>query len=118
MRVTPAQMFASGQALLRPFKSGRGFVWCLPLRQGTATGRRRRTRLIAGGVAEVGTANRKGREAWARGLLEQGMVPMFLLLPQVNLRKRLDVRGASLRALRRLPRRFVAAWEAEAGRSG
>jgi hypothetical protein len=118
LRVTPAQMVASGQAFLRPFKSGRGFVWCLPLRQGEGTGRRRRTRLIAGGVAEVGTANRKGREAWARGLLDQGMVPMFLLLPQVLLAKRLDVRGASLRALRRLPRRFVAAWEAEAARPG
>ncbi|WP_135470747.1 DUF6441 family protein [Crenalkalicoccus roseus] len=116
LRVTPAQMVASGQGFLRPFRSGRGFVWCLPLRHGAATGRRRRTRLIAGGVAEVGTANRKGRKAWARGLLEQGMVPMFLLLPQVTLRKRLDIRGASLRALRRLPRRFVAAWEAEAGR--
>jgi hypothetical protein len=117
LRVTPAQMVASRQGFLRPFRSGRGFVWCLPLRQGEQTGRRRRTRLIAGGVAEVGTANRKGREAWARGLLAQGMVPMFLLLPQVTPRKRLDVRGASLRALRRLPGRFVAAWEAEAARA-
>ncbi len=118
MRVTPAQMVASGQAFLRPFKSGRGFVWCLPLRQGEQTGRRRRrTRLVAGGVTEVGTANRKGREAWARGLLEQGMVPMFLLLPQVKLAKRLDVRGAAERGLRRLPARFVAAWERESGRS-
>jgi hypothetical protein len=117
MRVTPAQMVASGQAFLRPFKSGRGFVWCLPLRQGEQTGRRRRTRLVAGGVTEVGTANRKGREAWARGLLEQGMVPMFLLLPQVKLAKRLDVRGAAERGLRRLPGRFVAAWERESGRA-
>jgi hypothetical protein len=117
MRVTPAQMVASGQAFLRPFKSGRGFVWCLPLRAGEQTSRRRRTRLIAGGVTEIGTGNRKGREAWARGLLARGMVPMFLLLPQVKLTKRLDVRGASLRALRRLPGRFVAAWAAETGRS-
>jgi hypothetical protein len=92
-------------------------VWCLPLRQGEQTGRRRRTRLVAGGVAEVGTANRKGREAWARGLLEQGMVPMFLLLPQVKLAKRLDVKGAAERGLRRLPGRFVAAWERESGRA-
>jgi hypothetical protein len=117
LRVTPAQMVASGQGFLRPFRSGRGFVWCLPLRQGEPTGRRRRTRLIAGGVAEVGTANRKGREAWARGLLEQGMVPMFLLLPLVQLAKRLDVRGAAERAGARVPRRFVALWEAEAGRA-
>jgi len=117
MRVTPAQMVASGQAFLRPFRSGRGFVWCLPVRQGEQTGRRRRTRLIAGGLAEIGTANRKGREAWARGLLAQGMVPMFLLLPQVQLAKRLDVKGAADRALARLPRRFVAIWEAMAGRA-
>ncbi|WBV43514.1 DUF6441 family protein [Pseudoroseomonas cervicalis] len=117
LRVTPAQMVASGQGFLRPFRSGRGLVWCLPLRQGEQTGRRRRTRLIAGGLAEVGTANRKGREAWARGLLEQGMVPMFLLLPQVQLAKRLDVKGAAERAGAWVPRRFVALWEAEAGRS-
>lgn len=118
MRVTPAQMVASGQAFLRPFKSARGFVWCLPLYGATSTrGRgarpRRRTLLFAGGFAEVGTGNRRGREAWARGMLEKGMIPMFLLLPQVSLNKRFDVKGASERALRRLPGRFVAAWEAE-----
>ncbi|HYZ61507.1 MAG TPA: hypothetical protein VE650_03565, partial [Acetobacteraceae bacterium] len=99
------------------FRSGRGFVWCLPLRAGEATGQRRRTRLIAGGLTEVGTANRKGREAWAHGLLEQGMAPMFLLLPQVQLAKRLDVKGAADRAGARVPRRFVALWEAESGRA-
>lgn len=117
LRVTPTQMVASGQAFLRPFRSGRGFVWCLPLRQGEQTGRRRRARLTAGGVAEVGTANRKGREAWARGLLAQGLVPMFLLLPQVQLAKRLDVKGAADRAGARVPRRFVSLWEAEMGRA-
>ncbi|MFN7174985.1 MAG: DUF6441 family protein [Thermaurantiacus tibetensis] len=116
MRVTPAQMVASGQGFIRSFQSGRGFVWCLPLRQGGQTGRRRRTRLIAGGLTEIGTGNRKGREAWARGMLARGMVPMFLLLPQVKLAKRLDVKGAAERGLRRLPRRFVAAWERESGR--
>jgi len=110
LRVTPAQMVASGQAFLRPFQSGRGFVWCLPLRAGEPTGRRRRTRLIAGGLTEIGTGHRKGREAWARGMLARGMVPMFLLLPQVKLAKRLDVKGAAERGLRRLPGRFVAAW--------
>nr|WP_270933382.1 DUF6441 family protein [Roseomonas sp. MO-31] len=117
MRVTPGQMVASGQAFLRPFKSGRGYVWCLPLRAGEQTGRRRRTRLIAGGVAEIGTSNRKGREAWARGMLERGMAPMVLLLPQVTLTKRLDVKGAAERGLRRLPGRFAAAWDRESGRA-
>ena len=70
-----------------------------------------------GGLAEIGTGNRKGREAWARGMLVRGMVPMFLLLPQVKLAKRLDVKGAAERGLRRLPARFVAAWERESGRA-
>ncbi len=115
LRVTPAQMVASGQGFLRPFKSGRGFVWCLPVRQGERVGRRRAP-LIAGGIAAVATGNRRGAPAWQQSLLAQGFVPMFLLLPQVQLTKRLDVRGAAERGLRRLPRRFVAAWERESGR--
>ena len=110
-------MVASGQGVLRPFQSGRGFVWYLPLRQREQAGRRRRTRLVAGGLAEIGTGNCRGREAWARSMLARGMVPMILLLPQVKLAKRLDVKGAAERGLRRLPVRFVTAWERERRRS-
>jgi hypothetical protein len=113
MRVTPAQMVASKQAFMRPFKSGKGFVWCLPLKRGENTGKQRRTRLMAGGVAEVGTGNRKGREAWARGLLVQGMVPMFILTPAVKLPKRLDIRKPAEQAAARIPGRFVAEWDKE-----
>jgi hypothetical protein len=115
-RVSAQQMVASGQGFLRPFKSGRGFVWCLPVRRGERVGRRRAP-LIAGGIAAVATARRKGAAAWQQSLLAQGFVPMFLLLPQVQLPKRLDVKGAAERGLRRLPRRFVAAWERESGRA-
>lgn len=38
MHMTPTQMLASGHPFLRPFRSGRGFVWRLPLRQGEQTG--------------------------------------------------------------------------------
>jgi hypothetical protein len=113
MRVTPQQMVASKQAFMRPFKSGKGFVWCLPLKRGENTGKQRRTRLMAGGVAEVGTGNRKGREAWARGLLAQGMVPMFILTPAVKLPKRLDIRKPAEQAAARIPGRFVAEWDKE-----
>lgn len=120
MRVTPAQMVASRVAFLRPFRWGRGFVWCLPVYEarGIRRGRRGQGRLqvIAGGIAEVATGNRRGRVAWARGLLDQGLVPMFLLLPSVKLPKRLDVAGAAQAASRRIPRAFVAAWERESGR--
>jgi hypothetical protein len=64
----------------------------------------------------VATSRRKGAAAWQQSLLAQGFVPMFLLLPQVALAKRLDVKGAAERGLRRLPRRFVATWERESGR--
>jgi hypothetical protein len=114
-RVSPPQMVASRQGFLRPFKSGRGFVWCLPVRQGERTGRGRAP-LIAGGLAPVASSRRKGAAAWQQSLLAQGFVPMFMLLPQVKLAKRLDVAGTAERALRRLPRRFVAAWERESGR--
>jgi hypothetical protein len=111
MRVTPQQMVASRQAFLRPFKSGRGFVWCLPVRRGERVGRRRAP-LIAGGLAAVATARRRGAGAWQAALLRQGFVPMFLLVPRVQLAKRLDVRGAGNRALARLPRAVVREWEA------
>jgi hypothetical protein len=113
MRVTPQQMVASRQAFLRPFKSGRGFVWCLPVRQGERVGRRRAP-LLAGGLVEVARRKMRSatRAAWHRELLEQGFVPMFLLVPQVQLTKRLDVRGAGHRALARLPAAIVREWEA------
>lgn len=111
MRVTPQQMVASRQAFLRPFKSGRGFVWCLPVRRGERVGRRRAP-LIAGGLAAVATARRRGAAAWQAELLRQGFVPMFLLVPQVQLTRRLDVRGAADRALARLPAAIVREWEA------
>jgi hypothetical protein len=111
-RVTPQQMVASKQAFVRPFKNGRGLVWCLPVRQGERVGRRRAP-LIAGGLVTVATARRKGASAWQQALLAQGFVPMFLLLPQVQIAKRLDVRGAGQRALSRLPAAVVREWRME-----
>jgi hypothetical protein len=110
-RVTAQQMVVSRQAFLRPFRSGRGFVWCLPVRQGERVGRRRAP-LIAGGLAAVATARRRGAAGWQAALLEQGFVPMLLLVPQVQLAKRLDVRGAGHRALARLPAAVVREWRA------
>jgi hypothetical protein len=116
LRVTPAQMVASKQAFLRPFKNGRGFVWCLPVQQAPAEAGRRPA-LIAGGLAAVATARRKGARGWQAALLKQGFVPMFLLLPQVTLSKRLDVAAVQRAASRRLPGRFVEAWNDQARRA-
>jgi hypothetical protein len=111
-RVSPDQMVASQQAFLRPFSSGNGFVWCLPVRQGERVGRRRAP-LIAGGLVAVATGRRKGARAWQAALLRQGFVPMFLLLPQVRLAKRLDVVRAWRAAQARVPARVVAEWRPE-----
>jgi hypothetical protein len=111
-RVSPEQMVASRQAFLRPFRNGRGFVWCLPVRQGDSVGRRRAP-LIAGGLVAVATGRRKGVRAWQAALLRQGFVPMFLLVPQVRLAKRLDVVRAWRAAQSRLPTRVVAEWRRE-----
>jgi hypothetical protein len=110
LRVTPQQMVASRQAFVRPFRSGRGFVWCLPVSQRERVGRKRAP-LIAGGLAAVATGNRRGAARWQAELLRQGFVPMFLLVPQVQLAKRLDVRGAGHRALMRLPAAIAREWK-------
>ena len=52
---------------------------------------------------------------WQAELLRQGFVPMFLLVPQVQLAKRLDVRGAGHRALARLPAAIAREWEVVTG---
>jgi hypothetical protein len=106
-------------AMIRP-KGGKKFL-AIPTgfnadrgRRGRGSGGMRVTpALMAGGVAEVGTGNRKGREAWARGLLKQGMVPMFILTPAVKLPKRLDIRKPAEQAAARIPGRFVAEWDRE-----
>jgi len=110
LRVTPQQMVVSRQAFLRPFRSGRGFVWCLPVSQRERVGRKRAP-LIAGGLAAVATGNRRGAARWQAELLRQGFVPMFLLVPQVQLARRLDVRGAGHRALMRLPAAIAREWK-------
>jgi hypothetical protein len=108
-RVTPQQMVASKQSFVRPIKNGRGLVWCLPVRQGEKVGRRRAP-LIAGGMVSVATGRRKGAALWQQELLARGFVPMFLLLPEVRLGKRLDVRGAGDKALARLPATIAQEW--------
>jgi molybdopterin biosynthesis enzyme MoaB len=57
-------------------------------------------------------AGTRGASRWQAELLRQGFVPMFLLVPQVQLAKRLDVCGAADRALARLPAAIAREWEA------
>jgi hypothetical protein len=74
--------------------------------------RARRLRLFVGPNAEILTGRRRGQQRRAREVLAQGFVPMFFLLRQVSLRKRLDI--AAVR--RRAPGILARALAAELGR--
>jgi hypothetical protein len=74
-------------------------LWCLRVRGASGIGRRtRRLRLFVGPNAEILTGRRSGQQGRAREILAQGFVPMFFLLRQVSLRKRLDVAAVRRRA--------------------
>ena len=100
LRVTAEQMVAArGQAFVIRSKSNRGAaLWCLRVRTAAPTGRRRRLRLVVAAGTEVLTGHARGHQARAQQLLNQGFIPMFVLLRSVRLRKRLDVAGVRARA--------------------
>lgn len=125
LRVTPAQMKASKKSFIRPFKNGRGFLWCLPVEKAANFDQVRgnKRHLIAGGMAKVATgkgpnkaldrSSFQAKDAWLKQLLRQGMVPMFILTPAVKLPKRLDIRKPAEGAAARIPGRFVTEWDRE-----
>ena len=110
MRVTPQEMLRAG-GFVRPTSNPAVKLWCLPLR--TETTKRGRIRLYAGRYAQVLTGNRKGAEAMRRQFAaERSFVPMFFLMRQVSLRKRLNVAQVEARA----PSRFASAAQSELAR--
>lgn len=103
VRVTPAQMVAARkQAFIIPSKGRPGvFLWCLRTSeaQSRSRGGRITRRVFAANRTEVGTG--RGTilglrpSAGRAKLLEQGFVAMFILVREVQQKKRLDV--ASIR---------------------
>lgn len=95
-RVTPQEMFRA-KAFIRPTKNPRVFLWCLRLR--TETSKRGRVRLYAGQYAQVLTGNRKGQQAARKEYAAQRtFVPMFFLMRQVTLRRRLNIEQVRAKA--------------------
>lgn len=72
---------------VRPTQDGRGLVWFLRVSEAQAKGKGGRvgSMAFAGGFKRVG-----GRRAGTEAALEAGAVPMFILLPMVTLKKRMD----------------------------
>lgn len=99
VRVTPAQMKAAkGQSfIIRSKKNPRVWLWCLRVRGTSVTGRTGRVRQSLSVLGNVPVATGRGTVAGQRAalgratVLKQGFVPMFLLMREVQHRKRLDV---------------------------
>lgn len=103
VRVTPEEMVKSGLAFTRPRKDGPGFIWFLKVtRAQKRVGKRGKLRdlAFAGGLFLVGS----GRVGRTRDILEAGAVPMFVLVPQVRIPKKLSIARIRSKAERRLPR--------------
>lgn len=134
-RVSPADMVASRQAFLVPFRQGggaRGFLWCLKVSEASSAqrtrSRRRADRMViaanrwdvatgkGGGRRADGTRRLTGRQIQER-LLSQGFVPMFVLLRQVRFAQRIDVRAVARRWAARMPQEIVSRWRAPEGRA-
>lgn len=110
VRVTPEEMVKSGLAFVRPRGDGPGLVWFLKVKiegrkvykSGVRRGERYGGKAIAGGLVRVGDARRRARDF---DIIEKnGGVPMFVLVPQVRVPKKLSLARVRSKAERRLPR--------------
>ena len=108
-RITAAQMarLPKGETFILKSKTNPGVrIWNVKVRAASNVGRRStggalrkgRMKLVVGKGVDVLTGNRKGKQANLRDILAKGFVPMFVLVKQVSLRKRLNVEAVRRRA--------------------
>lgn len=114
VRMTPQQMAAQrGMTFVLPTSDGVGLLWCLRVVRGTRLTRARgRAAAYAGGELLVGARSAQTTQ----DILDQGFVPMFVLLPQVTLSRRLRVAPAIRRRGDEIPGRILRLWAREARR--
>lgn len=96
VRISPTGMVRSRLAFTIPNKDHPGsLLWMLRITTAQSKTARGRivTQFLAGGLAEVGTGHDRGRQVRKR-IAETGAVPMFVLIPRVQLRKRLDLEAS------------------------
>lgn len=99
VRVTTDQMMqagARGEAFVLKTSNPNASLWCL--RVAAAYTKKRRLRLFVGTSTEVVTGKVKGLQGVRAGVLAKGFVPMFFLMRQVTLRRRLNVEQVRARA--------------------
>lgn len=114
--VTPQKMAAMKKwTYVLPTSDGRGLVWFMRVTEGASmsqTGRITRRAFVGGmtlsgrGYGDVGS----GRKSRVDAILQHGAVPMFVLLPQVRLSQRLDLKRDAVHAQSSVPGRIVEHW--------
>lgn len=123
VRVTPKEMVASGLSFTRKRNKGPGLIWFLRItvaetragwrsRKGKQLAGRIRKIAYAGGLVKVGRAGRATRD-----ILAARAVPMFILVPQVRQKKRLDLEAEVTRIQNELPGFLEEGYNAYSGRS-
>lgn len=105
VKITPKQMVESGLAFTRPTKSGKALMWFLKVPK---TGKIAKLNGMTARQAQVKLFGRSGARAFSRVLGNARMfnhtfVPMFILVPSVHLKKRIDLRTEIDRIERELP---------------
>lgn len=108
-RVTPQEMVDSKLAFVLPAGDGSSLVWCLKVtRAQQRRGKRGRIRdlAFAGAMLAVGTGHSRRSDSSVSDILAQGYVPMFTLVPQVRLEKKISLAKVAYKAGQRLPRQI------------
>ncbi len=126
MLLSPQQMAKMKDwTFVRPFKAGAsaGLLWFVRVTEAAVKSRGVvRRQAYAAGMKLLGSGRVRRTENILNGLQMDGggvaperAVPMFLLLPQVKLRKVLDFIGAARKRQAELPSRLAANWRSEQG---
>jgi len=118
--VTTKDMAKSPDAFVRPRKNGPGFLWYLPLKINGKTspgvaGVNKYIRTHGGGYRKIAITAGKAtfqphRRDLANRYFENTAVPMFTLVPEVRLKKRIDLDAVMSRARNRFPDKLSTAY--------
>lgn len=107
--ISPAEMVAMKKwTYTLTTKDGKGLVWFLRVTEAAAKTRGGRIQRLAfaGGMrlgGRVGGQLGSGRGGRVKDILNRGAVPMFILMPQIRIKKRTDAGGIVDRHARALP---------------
>lgn len=111
MKVTPEQMAAArGETFVIESKGKPGvWLWCVKVRPTNGRGARRRQLSGAGATFNTGHRAASVLEAQFRGAADRGFIPLFVLVKEVTLRKRIELAPAVAAASARIKVALAAA---------